>query len=97
MVSVDGYQNNNTQRVFNSDQKPKRYGEDALNKGLLGKKVKITLINNQTIEGIFSNLGMYDLTVNCKVQQTFSGNLTREMEKSVIILKSAICTVEVIS
>lgn len=86
----------NTAGVFKSDQKPKRYGEDALNKGLLGKKVKVTLINNQTVEGIFSNIGMYDITVTTKFLQTFPGNITRETERPVIVLKSAIATVEVI-
>lgn len=86
----------NTPGVFKGDQKPRRYGEDALNKSLLGKRVRVTLINSQTVDGIFSNIGMYDITVTSKVLQTFPGNITRETEKPVIVLKSAIATVEVI-
>ncbi len=93
--SVKGNYNHGSE-VFKNDHKPKRYGEDALNKVLLGKKVKITLINNQTVEGVFSNIGMYDITVITKVIQTFTGVINREIERPVIVLKSAIATLEVI-
>lgn len=88
---------NKPKEVFNnSDKKPLRYGEDELNKSQVGKKVKITLINGGEIAGTLSNLGMYDLTIKTKAKQVFEGNITREVEKSVIVLKSAIATVEVI-
>ena len=77
-------------------KKTLRYGEDDVNKTLLGKNVKITLINGREINGVLSNLGMYDLTVKTKVKQVFNRNITREVEKPIIILKSAIATVEVI-
>ncbi len=80
----------------NNVKKPLRYGEDELNKNQVGKNVKITLINGREIAGILSNLGMYDLTVKAKAKQVFEGNITREVENSIIILKSAIATVEVI-
>lgn len=79
----------------NNVKKPLRYGEDELNKNQVGKTVKVTLINGVEIAGILSNLGMYDLTIKTKVKQVFNGNLTREVERSVIVLKSAIATVEV--
>lgn len=85
---------NNAPRVFKGDQKPKRYNDDALNKSLLGKRVKITLINSQIIEGTLSNLGIYDLSVSRKVQEKF-GALIRENEKVIIVLKASIATVEV--
>ena len=85
---------NNAPRVFKGDQKPKRYNDDALNKSLLGKKVKITLINSQIIEGTLSNLGIYDLSVSRKVQEKFEA-LIRESEKVIIVLKASIATVEV--
>jgi hypothetical protein len=64
---VKGNSSNPTEVLNNSPQKPKRYGEDSLNKGLLGKKLRVTLVNGQTIEGILSNLGMYDLTISRKI------------------------------
>ena len=85
---------NNAPGVFKSDQKPKRYNDDALNKSILGKKVKITLINSQIIEGTLSNLGIYDLSVFHKAQEKF-GALIRESEKVIIVLKASIATVEV--
>ena len=85
---------NNAPGVFKSSEKPKRYNDDALNKSLLGKKVKITLINSQIIEGTLSNLGIYDLSVSHKAQEKF-GALIRESEKVIIVLKASIATVEV--
>ena len=93
---------NKDSKVFNNSdgnnviRKTLRYGEDDVNKTLLGKNVKITLINEREIIGVLTNLGMYDLTVKTKVKQVFNGNITREVEKSIIILKSAIATVEAI-
>ena len=82
--------------TYDGNKKTLRYGEDDVNKTLLGKNVKVTLINGREIAGILSNLGMYDLTVKTKIKQVFNGTITREVEKSIIILKSAIATVEVI-
>ena len=80
----------------NNIKKPLRYGEDDLNKSQVGKNVKVALINGVEITGILSNLGMYDLSVKTKVKAVLNGNLTREIEKSIIILKSAVATVEVV-
>ncbi len=85
----------NSPGVFKGDQKPKRYGEDALNKSLLGKKIRLSLVNSQTIEGTLSNLGMYDLSLSAKVQEKF-GALIRDSEKVIIVMKAAIVTAEVI-
>ena len=88
---------NKPKEVFNNgDKKPLRYGEDALSKSLLEKTLKITLINGSVFNGVLSNLGMYDLTVKTKAKQVFDGNITRDVEKPIIILKSAIATVEVV-
>ena len=92
---VKGHSNHGPE-VFNNSQKPKRYGEDALNKGLVGKKLKIVLLNGQTLEGVLSNLGMYDLTLTQKVQEKF-GALVRDSEKTLILMKAGVLTIEVIS
>ena len=84
----------NAPGVFKSSEKPKRYNDDALSKNLLGKKVRITLINSQIVEGTLSNLGIYDLSISHKVQEKF-GTLIRESEKVIIVLKASIATVEV--
>ncbi len=86
---------NNAPGVFKSDQKPRRYGEDALSKALLGKRLRIALINGQTIEGVLSNLGMYDLTLTQKVQEKF-GALIKDTEKTITVMKAAILTLETI-
>lgn len=65
-----------------SSGKPERYSQDSFIKSLIGKVLKINLINGNEISGRLIDLGMYD----CKVQ-TSNG--------PVIILKSAISTVEV--
>ena len=80
----------------NNAKKPLRYDQDDVNKSLLNKNLKITLINGREIIGVLSNLGMYDLTVKAKITQVFEGNISREVEKPIIILKSAIATVEVL-
>ena len=94
---------NNGGRVFNNDagkndnnvaKKPLRYSEDALTKKLENKKIRVTLINNNVIEGILVNLGVYDLTIRHKVNEQF-GQAFRESEKEIIIMKAVICTVEV--
>ena len=93
---------NNGARVFNNDagkndnvaKKPLRYNEDALTKKLENKKIKVTLINNNVIEGILVNLGVYDLTIKRKIQEQF-GQAFRESEKDIIIMKATIITVEV--
>ena len=95
---------NNGQKVFNGNdskkfdnnepKKPLRYSEDALTKKLENRKIKVTLINNNVIEGILVNLGVYDLTVKRKVKEQF-GQAYRESEKEIIILKAVIATVEV--
>ena len=94
---------NNGARVFNNDagkndnnvvKKPLRYSEDALTKKLENKKIRVTLINNNVIEGILVNLGVYDLTIKRKITEKF-GDAFRESEKNIIILKAVIATVEV--
>lgn len=80
----------------NKVQKPVKYCEDDLNKNLVGKNLKITLINGREIIGVLTNLGMYDLTIKAKVKQVFIGNISREVEKAIIVLKSAIAIVEVV-
>lgn len=82
--------------VYNNTGKPRRYSEDALNKTLLGKKLRVSLVNNQTLEGTLSNLGVYDLSLSRKVQERI-GALIKESDKITIVLKAAISTVEVIA
>lgn len=89
------FNNNDGKNYDNNVKKPLRYGEDALSKNLLNKKLKIKLIDNEVIEGILTNLGMYDLTIRRKIQEQF-GTVFREKENEIIILKATIITVEVL-
>ena len=79
-------QTNNRANVFkgaeNRENKPLRYSKDSFTKELIGKVVKISLVNGQEIQGRLLELGMYDI----KFQTS---------EAQLIVLKSAILTVRV--
>ncbi len=65
-----------------STKKPLRYSQDSFVRELIGKVLKITLVNGKEIQGRLQDLGMFDI----KVQTS---------EAQIIIMKSAILTVEV--
>ena len=78
-------QNNNSNRTFKgSEKKPQRYTKDSFTKELISKVVKLSLINGSVVQGRLLELGMYDVKVQTPTTQ-------------LIILKSAILTVEVLS
>ncbi len=64
--------------------KPERYNRDSFVKELIGKVLKIILVNGEEIQGRLVELGMFDICI-----QTSQARL--------IVLKSAIIAVEVIS
>lgn len=66
-----------------SEKKPQRYSKDSFTKELIGKVVKISLVNGSTLQGRLIELGMYDIKVQTATNQ-------------LIILKSGILTVEVL-
>ena len=75
---------NNRENVFKgSEKKPQRYTKDSFVRDLIDKVVKITLTNGSVVQGRLLELGMYDVKVQTATNQ-------------LIILKSAILTVEVI-
>lgn len=77
-------QNNNRNLTFKgSEKKPQRYTKDSFTKELIGKVVKISLINGSTLQGRLIELGMYDIRVQTSQSQ-------------LIVMKSAILTVEVL-
>ena len=75
--------NNRNQVYKGSEKKPQRYTKDSFTKELIGKVVKLTLTNGSTLQGRLIELGMYDIKVQTATNQ-------------LIILKSAILTVEVL-
>lgn len=86
MERSGGYRNN-ASHVFKDsagqkEEKPLRYTKDSFVKELIGKPMKITLINGSVIQCRLMELGVYDIKV-------------QTMEGQVIIMKSAILTVAV--
>ena len=77
-------QNTNRNQAFKgSEKKPQRYSKDSFTKELIGKVVKISLINGSVVQGRLLELGMYDIRVQTSQSQ-------------LIVMKSAILTVEVL-
>ena len=60
-----------------------RYSKDSFVRELIGKVVKITLTNGSVVQGRLIELGMYDVKLQTSQNQ-------------LIVLKSAILTVEVL-
>jgi sRNA-binding regulator protein Hfq len=74
---------NDRENVFKgSEEKPQRYTKDSFTKELIGKVVKISLVNGSTLQGRLIELGMYDIKVQTSQNQ-------------LIVMKSGILTVEV--
>ena len=77
-------QNNNRNQVYKgSEKKPQRYTKDSFTRELIGKVAKITLTNGSVVQGRLLELGMYDIKLQTSQNQ-------------LIVLKSAILTVEVL-
>jgi sRNA-binding regulator protein Hfq len=74
--------NNRNVTFKGSEKKPQRYSKDSFTKELIGKVVKITLKNGSVVQGRLLELGMYDVKLQTSQNQ-------------LIVLKSAILTVEV--
>jgi len=98
--------NNNRGKIFNSyakdfgtqERKPLRYSEDSFTKQLIGKTITIELVNGKILKGKLLNLGMYDVLIETKSAETVNiagKQMTKDVIKNLIILKSAICTAEV--
>ncbi len=58
---------------------------------LIGKNIKLTLINGTTIQGQLKYFGQYDVTIT--VQSQFR---TMTTTKDIIVMKSTIITIEVL-
>jgi len=103
MEKVDYY--NNKAKLFNSysgtqEKKPLRYGQDSFTKELINKTITIELVNGKILQGRLLQLGMYDVLIEIKSTENYivSGKtLTKGVTKNLIILKSSICTVEVLT
>ncbi len=93
---------NKPDKVFNNsvDKKPLRYSTDSFVKELIGKKIRIGLINGDTFQGSLKELGMYDVKVALTIEdKTNIGGkeIIRNITKDRIFFKSAIIWVEVVS
>jgi small nuclear ribonucleoprotein (snRNP)-like protein len=94
------YNYNKSDKVFNnSEKKPLRYSTDSFIKELIGKKIRICLINNEIFEGTLKELGMYDILISINIEDktNIAGKeIIRNIVKDRIFMKSAIIWVEVI-
>ena len=94
-------QNNNKNKVVNNSvqQKIQRYSQDSFTKLLIGKKIKLTLDNNNIVEGTLKQVGMFDTLLEVKATQNIvidGKNLSRDFVKSIIYLKQHIVSIEVL-
>lgn len=94
-------QNNNKSKVVNNSvqQKIQRYSQDSFTKLLIGKKIKLTLDNNNIVEGTLKQVGMFDTLLEVKATQNIvidGKNLSRDFVKSIIYLKQHIVSIEVL-
>jgi len=99
--------NNNEKKVFNNsgtkdfrtqDRKPLRYSQDSFTRELINKTIMIELVNGKILSGKLLDVGMYDVRIEVKSSENFvvSGKpITKDIIKNLIVMKSAICTVEV--
>jgi small nuclear ribonucleoprotein (snRNP)-like protein len=98
---------NNNKNVFKNspkdsgpiqDRKPLRYSKDSFVKELIGKNIQIELVNGKILTGKLVDLGMFDILLELKSTESFnvSGKtMSRDVVRRIIILKSAIISVEV--
>lgn len=101
MERVKG-QSNDPSKVFNTsgNKKPLRYSHDSLTQELIGKTANIGLVNGSILNGKLIEIGMYDILIEVRKTEEIliSGSkMMKEINSKVIVLKSAIMTVEVIS
>jgi len=81
------------------EKKPMRYSQDSFTRELIGKILNIELVNGKILQGKLLDLGMFDILIELKSEETvnISGKpMIRDVVKNLIILKSAILTVEVV-
>jgi len=97
---------NNKEKVYNSyskdssRSKPLRYGQDSFVKELIGKTIQIELTNGKILTGKLLDLGMYDVMIELKSTQNYivsDKTLTKDVNKNLIVMKSAIISVEVVT
>jgi small nuclear ribonucleoprotein (snRNP)-like protein len=96
----DSSKSQGTKNFETQEKKPLRYGQDSFTKELIGKIVNIELINGKMLQGKLLELGMYDVQIEIKSSENFivSGKpITKDVLKTLIVLKSAIISVEVLT
>ncbi len=87
-------QNKNNEKEKNTDRKYVTHSEkhlDNFDSCMIGKNIKLTLINGTTLQGQLKYFGQYDVVIT--VQSQFR---TMTTTKDIIVMKSAIITVDVL-
>ncbi len=98
--------NNNEKNVNNSNtngsKEKEKYNDkkyvthsdrhvDNFDACMIGKSIKLNLINNTTIQGQLKFFGQYDIVITTQSQFR-----TMQTTKDIIVMKSAIITIEVV-
>ena len=75
--------------------KPLRYSKDSFTKELIGKTIILNLSNGKELQGRLIELGMYDVLIEISEKKEFATGLFKDMQKKIIVMKSAIVSVEI--
>lgn len=91
---------NPTQQFKDFDKKPEskplRYSKDSFTKELIGKVVKISLVNGKDLQGKLSELGMYDIQIEVSENREIAKGMFKDVARKIIMMKSAIVSIEVL-
>ena len=97
--NISNYNNKQDVNKDSGEQRVLRYTNDTLKKDLIGKTVEILLVNSTILKGKLLQVGMYDILIEITRNKELTIQNTKIYKpviSQIIVLKSAIITVEVI-
>ena len=97
--NISNYNNKQDGNKDSGEQRVLRYTNDTLKKDLIGKTVEILLVNSTILKGKLLQVGMYDILIEITRNKELTIQNTKIYKpviSQIIVLKSAIITVEVI-
>ena len=97
--NISNYNNKQDVNKDSGEQRVLRYTNDTLKKDLIGKTVEILLVNSTILKGKLLQVGMYDILIEITRNKELTMQNTKMYKpviSQIIVLKSAIITVEVL-
>lgn len=97
--NISNYNNKQDVNKDSGEQRVLRYTNDTLKKDLIGKTVEILLVNSTILKGKLLQVGMYDILIEITRNKELTMQNTKIYKpviSQIIVLKSAIITVEVL-